>query len=222
MTCSTCAAQWSRASRFSRSNEYFTYTAPVTVPLVTLMWSSARLIVCGLMPREAIPVATVRRRSCNAEALAVRCKLTHRQVEREHCAVFAPAAHLPPDPDDLLDASAEIVGEVAIVLRAIGLWHQNLDVFTDEFGSLVAKHPSGCGIRVLNGPSRIDDDDGRRGRLEKTLELRGLGLNGLTCCIGHAGVRWALYETVQYQMRLVRGNNRTPDRQLFHRATMVT
>ena len=24
MTCSKCAAQWSRASRFSRSNEYFT------------------------------------------------------------------------------------------------------------------------------------------------------------------------------------------------------
>jgi hypothetical protein len=64
MICSTCAAQQSRASRFSRSNEYFTYTAPVTVPFVTLMWSSTRLIVCGLMPREAIPVATVRRRSC--------------------------------------------------------------------------------------------------------------------------------------------------------------
>ena len=118
-------------------------------------------------------------------ALTFGRELAHRQMNWKHRAVFAPAAHFPTDADDLLDPGADIVGEIPVVLCTIIVGHQDFDVSSDELGGLVAEHASRGGIDVLDNACRIDNDNGGSSGLEQTLQLRGLGSNGLARSIRH-------------------------------------
>ena len=70
-------------------------------------------------------------------APAIRLELADGQMQRKGGAVPAAAAHLAADSDDLLDAGRLIVGDVAIMLRLVGLRHEDLDVLADQFRRIV-------------------------------------------------------------------------------------
>src|SRR5690349_650968 len=64
-------------------------------------------------------------------AAALRIEFAYRQVQRERRAIFAAATHLPTNADDFSDACAEVVGDIAVMLAAVGLRHQNFHVLAD-------------------------------------------------------------------------------------------
>ena len=107
-------------------------------------------------------------------AAAVGFEFADRQVQREGRAVLAPATHFSTDADDLLDAGPDVVGDVAIVLGAVGLRHEHLDVLADELRGAVPEQPFGGRVDVSIRPRSINGDDGRDGRLQDAPELRGL------------------------------------------------
>ena len=76
-------------------------------------------------------------------ALAIAHHLADRQMNGKARAVLLEAGHFAADADDLLLAGREIVTQVAVVLLAIGTWHQHVDVATDDFADRVAEQPLG-------------------------------------------------------------------------------
>ena len=99
-------------------------------------------------------------------APAIGLELADGQVERKGRAVLAPSAHLSADTDDLLDAGCQIVGDVAIVLRLVGLRHEHLDVLADQLGRAVTEQSLGRWVDALDEPAIIDGDDGRDGQFK--------------------------------------------------------
>ena len=68
------------------------------------------------------------------------------QVHREGGAVFAATDHFPSDANDFGLPALDIVGDVTVVLAAVGLRHQHLDVLADDLLRGVAEYPFGCWI----------------------------------------------------------------------------
>ena len=104
-------------------------------------------------------------------AAAVGLELADRQVQRKSRAVLAATTDFAADADDLLDARADIAGDIAIVLTPIWLGHQHLDVLADELGRAVTEQALGGRVDVLDQSPIANGDDGRNGRLQDAAEL---------------------------------------------------
>ena len=111
-------------------------------------------------------------------------------MQRKGRAVLAAATHFAADADDLLDAGADIVGDVAIVLTAVRLGHEHLDVLADELGSVITEQALGGGVDVFDQSSIVNGDDGRNGQLQDAAELGRLRRRRgrLTWCLCHDGL----------------------------------
>ena len=72
-------------------------------------------------------------------ALAADEHLAHRQVEREHRAVLAPARDLAADADDRGLAGGQVAMQVAVVLLVIRRRHQHADVAAEDFRFRIAE-----------------------------------------------------------------------------------
>ena len=90
--------------------------------------------------------------------------------------IFAPAADLTTNADDLLGACSKIVGKVAVVLRPIRFGHQNVDVVANELGNVVSKQALGCRIYAFDDTAVIDGNDRGNGGFEDAAKLGSLGL----------------------------------------------
>ena len=112
-----------------------------------------------------------------------------RQMQRESRTILAPPTHFSTDADDLFDAGPGVVGDVAIVLGAVGLRHEDLDVLPDELRGAVPEQPFGRRIDRLDQAAVIDGDDGRDRQLQDAPELRGLhcGRGRLAGFLRHEG-----------------------------------
>ena len=85
--------------------------------------------------------------------------LAHRDIDRKDRAVVAPAFHFAPDADDDRLAGLQVAGEAGVVVRAVGLRHQLLDVLAERFGALVAEDPAGRRIEGFDRAALVDRDD---------------------------------------------------------------
>ena len=73
-------------------------------------------------------------------------------------AVLAQADHLAADADDLLLAGGQVIVQVAVVLVAVGLGHEHLDVLADDLGrpgSRTAARPPGSSTRRCHSVSMV-------------------------------------------------------------------
>src|SRR5437588_9884530 len=89
------------------------------------------------------------------EALAAAAELGDREVEGEGRAVAAPSFDLPADADDVRLAGRQIAGEVAVVLVAPGLRHEDLDVLPHQLLGAVAEHRLHRGVDRLDRPRGV-------------------------------------------------------------------
>src|SRR5262249_21914288 len=108
-------------------------------------------------------------------APAVCLELADRQVQRKNAAILAAATYFAPNADDFLDTCGEVIGDIAIVLAAIGLRHQDFDVLPDQFDGAIAKQALGRWVDVLNYPAIADGNNGRDRRLQDAAQLGRLG-----------------------------------------------
>ena len=90
---------------------------------------------------------------------ALLLRLADRQVDRECRAVLALADDLAADADDLGLMGMQVVGEVAVVLPAIGRGHQHLDVLADHFFGAIAEQTLTRGIEHKDAAGGVDQDD---------------------------------------------------------------
>ena len=98
--------------------------------------------------------------------LAVDLELAHRQVQRELLAVAAQPGDGAADADDPALAGLEVMPDVAVVLRSIGLGHQHADVLAEHVGFAVTEHLLGGMVERLDAAARIDHDDAVDGRVD--------------------------------------------------------
>ena len=81
--------------------------------------------------------------------------LADRELHREGRAILALADHDAADADDPLLAGREIAPDIAVMLRAIRVRHQHLDVLADDFAWFVTELPNRRGAeRLGRGPAR--------------------------------------------------------------------
>ena len=114
-------------------------------------------------PAEIVKDARKRR-------LAVDLHLADGQMKRKRAAVLAPPTHFAAGSDDARDTGFEVVGEVPVVLLAVGAGHQDLDVLAQHFGGAIAEQPLGRWVERLDEPLGVDDDDAVHGGVEDRLE----------------------------------------------------
>ena len=62
------------------------------------------------------------------------------------------------DADDVALAGGEVAREVAVVLAAVGLGHEQAHVAADDLGRGIAEHPLRRGAEALDGSARADGD----------------------------------------------------------------
>ena len=91
--------------------------------------------------------------------LAVDLELADRQVQREVLAVAPQRGDGAADADDLPLAGAQVMLDIAVVLRAVRLRHQQADVLAEHVGFAIAEHALGRGVEGLDAAGRIDHDD---------------------------------------------------------------
>ncbi len=103
-------------------------------------------------------------------------ELTDGQMKGKGHAIFAPAADLAPDADDLLGSGLEIIVDVAVVFRLVGLRHQDLDVLPDELADHISEQALGCRIDAFDNTAVIDGNDGGNGGFEDAAKLGSLPL----------------------------------------------
>src|SRR5262249_34092894 len=95
-------------------------------------------------------------------------------MQWEGRAILPAPAHLAPDSDDLLNPGRGIIGDVSVVLGAVGLRHQDLDVLAHELVSGIPEQPLGGRIDRLDQAEVVDGDDGSDGGFEDPSEFGGL------------------------------------------------
>src|SRR3974377_25242 len=95
-----------------------------------------------------------------------------RQFDREGRAILALADDYAANAYDAAFAGSHVALEVAVVMLAIGCWHQDLDVLPNHLGRLVAEQPlSGTGTR-MTGRVLVDNDHRFRHGVENRLQGR--------------------------------------------------
>lgn len=122
------------------------------------------------------------------------------EVDGEAGAVFALAHDLTPDADDAIHSGVQVVLNVAVVPVAIGLRHEQADVFADDLSTLVAKEANRGGVGGFDDAIGIDRNDG----IDRCFD-DGAGdlLAGLKCSLqlGNAG-RQALVSASAYRISI--------------------
>src|SRR5262249_32073548 len=81
------------------------------------------------------------------------------QVHREGAAVLAPPDDLPPAADDPRLGGAQVVGQVAVVLAAVGVRHQHPDVLADDLAGRVAEQPLHRRVDGFDHAPLVNSDD---------------------------------------------------------------
>ena len=75
------------------------------------------------------------------------------------------------DADDMPLASRSIPLEITVVARTIRVWHQDVDVLTDDFALSMAKLPLRSAAKELDDASTVDHDHRVRDRLQNRLKV---------------------------------------------------
>ncbi len=122
------------------------------------------------------------------DRLAVLRRLADRKVHREGRAVLAATLHLAADADDLCLTGSPVVAEVAVVLAAVRLGHQHLDVLPDDLGRPVAEQLLAGRVEHEHGAGRVDQDHPVDGGLDHRAKPRFLVRSG------HVSLEHALRE----------------------------
>lgn len=105
--------------------------------------------------------------------------LVHRELDGEGRAVFAHRRQFAPRlAQDPRLAGLEIAPQMAVVLGAVRLGHENLDVLADELRCRPAEYPFGRGIDGVDGPGFVDRENGVQNALEGRVELPLLLVQG--------------------------------------------
>src|SRR4051812_18744023 len=107
--------------------------------------------------------------------LAARLHLADRKVHREGGAVAAPAGHDAADADDVRIAGGAVARDVAVMARAVGLWHQDADVLAHRLLLGPAEQALGGGAEELHDALAVDDDHGIGNGLEDRTEVAFAG-----------------------------------------------
>ena len=105
-------------------------------------------------------------------SFAVRARFADRQLHRELRAVLGEALDQPAVADDARFAGPEIIGNVAVVLRAVGLGHQHLDVVADHFLGSISEQVRGRGAKRSYEAVLVDDDHRLRHGVEDRTQMR--------------------------------------------------
>jgi len=87
-------------------------------------------------------------------------------------AVLAPADHHPVDADDALLAGGEVAVDVAVMLAAIGLGHQQADVAAERLLFRIAELAHGGLVEGGDGAVLVDHHRGVRGGVEEDAKMR--------------------------------------------------
>ena len=86
-------------------------------------------------------------------------ELADRQMQGEIRAVFTPAVNLPANADDFFLARPEIVFNVAVMLAAVGLGHEHLDILPNKLGCAISEQAFSCRVNTLDQTALVDRDD---------------------------------------------------------------
>ncbi len=106
------------------------------------------------------------------QALVAEAYFAHGQVHREIRAVFAPAERFAANADDFRLSRAQVIGEVAVVLLAVGGGHEEGHVLANHVGRRVAEGALGRRIERLDDAAPVDRDDGLDGGVENRAQAR--------------------------------------------------
>ena len=88
------------------------------------------------------------------------------EVHGEGGAVLAQADDLAADADDLLLPGGQVIVQVAVVLVAVRLGHEHLDVLADDLARRVAEQPLRRRVHRLDHAASVDRDDRVHGGFE--------------------------------------------------------
>src|SRR5688572_2346256 len=90
---------------------------------------------------------------------AVDLHFADRQVHGESLAIAADRGHGAADADDLAIARSQVLADVAIMLRAIRIWHQHADVAAEYLRLGIAEHLLRGMVERLDLSTGVDHDD---------------------------------------------------------------
>ncbi len=99
--------------------------------------------------------------------VAVHLHPPHRQADRHQRAIAPHRLQFAPlHPHHVGAPALQVIGQVAVVLRAVGLGHQHGNVLAQHLRLAPAQHVLGGGVERLHAALGVDHDDGvhRRGR----------------------------------------------------------
>ena len=123
-----------------------------------LLQPALRLLPLGDVVDEAGEVTTL-----------VRAHFANRQFDRKCCAILALADDDAADADDAALAGPFVMIEKAIVIFAIGRWHQHLDVLADDLLGRIAEQPLRGAAERLDDATLVDHDHRVRDRIQDRL-----------------------------------------------------
>ena len=95
----------------------------------------------------------------------------YRQPDRKHAAVAALRHHLAPHADHAGVAGGQVVRQVAVVARTVGVGHQLVDVVADQLAGGPAEHLLGGLVQRQDVAAAIDGDDAVHGGIHHRAQL---------------------------------------------------
>ncbi len=94
------------------------------------------------------------------EPAAIQINFADGQINWKSGAVFSQAGDFSANADDFATSGTKIIGEISIVLGAIRLWHELIDICSKEFGTTVSKESLGSRIDRFDSSVSYKGKDG--------------------------------------------------------------
>ncbi len=84
----------------------------------------------------------------------------HRQIDGKMGSIFSNTRRFPANSDDVRFACFQVAHQVTVMVFAMGMRHEHIDICPKKLIAFIAKHFHRGGIHRLNDPLLIDGNDG--------------------------------------------------------------